>query len=710
MGRTRLLNLVGSGGCGKTRLAIETARQLLNDHPDGAWFVDLSVIVDGQFVFDTVARSLGVGGADEPAERMVIRWLANRSALIVLDNCEHVVGSVAAAAELLVHQCPLLRVLATSREPLRVEDEWIYRVPSLAIPTRRLAPPTDLRHVESVRLFLDRARQADSSFELSDRNAEAVSGICARLDGIPLALELAAGCIASMSPQLILERLEERFNLLLGGHRTAAPRHRTLRAAVEWSDGLLSEAERRLFRRIAVFVGDFDLDAVERVVTDPELPSGIVLPLLGSLVDRSLVAFLPEDPRGRYRLLETLRAFALERLEAEEGADRFRAMHAAYYIAIASRWFEAWWTWRPFDHIGDRDADNFLAALEYGSHLTPPDFAGLARTVHLLRSQGLLNVARAYQWTETFLQRAPPDPLVSFSLQFGVGKLSSRRGELQLARRHLELALGACEKLEDTHGLVRILLELSMVAGLAGDREAAVRHGTRSVELARELDHPAVLAFALNGFGWALLTLPDAERALAVAEDALSIARLLREPDQVGYVLDTLALAHLHRGEVAVAVRLELEALQCERRTSWDTVAKLATMAALRSASGQPERCLRLAGAIDAWREQLGHQVDPEFAIYKPWFDAAARALGTRATAVRTSGRGLSLEEAWAYALEELGAEQSEDQAEHLRSSQPEGRPAEQHEVNPKEDQPDEEPDRQATNRAVRRIGPETSA
>jgi hypothetical protein len=191
------------------------------------------------------------------------------------------------------------------------------------------------------------------------------------------------------------------------------------------------------------------------------------------------------------------------------------------------------------------------------------------------------------------------------------------------------------------------------VDGLAGDREGALRHGTRSVDLARELDHPALLALALNGFGWALLTLADAERALAVAEEALSIVRMVPEPDQLGEVLDTVAMAHLHRGEVEVAMRLQREALQCERQTSRGTVAhQLATMAALFGASGQPERCLRLAGVIDAWCDQLGHQSDPEFAIYKPWLDGAARVLGDRATAVRTSGRGLSLEEAGAYALE----------------------------------------------------------
>jgi non-specific serine/threonine protein kinase len=652
VGRRRIVTLVGSGGCGKTRLALETARQLPNDHGGEAWFVDLSVITDGGLVPDTIARSLGIGGTAEPAERALIRWLADQTALIVLDNCEHVLASAASAAELLVRHCPSLRILATSRERLRIGDEWVYHIRPLAIPTSRPAT-ADIGQVESVRLFRDRATQADSSFELSEHNLSAVAGVCTTLDGIPLAIELAASCIGSMSPQLILERLEDRFSLLQMGPVTAPPRHRTLRAAVEWSHSLLSEAERRLFRRLSVFVGSFDVDAVEKVVTDSDLPPSTALPLLQSLVDRSLVAFSPEGPSGRYRLLETLRAFAYERLGVQEGADRFQARHAAYFLEIADRWFDGFWWIHPYVEPSRQDVDNFLAALEYGRHSAAPAVGHIASVIHWLRWQGLLNAESAsWWWTETLAQCGPSDPYALTSLHYGLGKTASRRGQQQLARSQFELLLGLCEQAGDSHGVVRALLELSAAAGSQGDGGAAIRIGNRAVALAREFQRPGLLAYALDALAMALLRESESGTALRAAEEALSLARQVGEPHLVGNVLDTVALAYLHLGEVGIALELQREALQDDRRSSWETAAWLYTMAALLGAAGQSEHCLHLGGAIDAWFERQGNERDPGLAIYRPWIDAAATALGSRAAAVRASGRRLSIEEAWAYALD----------------------------------------------------------
>jgi predicted ATPase len=348
--RTRLLTLTGPGGSGKTRLALQAAAEAIDRFEDGVFFVGVAPIFDPGLVIPMVAQVLGVPDIrGRPPLENLKDYLRDRQLLLLLDNCEHLVGACAELADALLCVCPHLRILATSREVLGVAGETIYAVPPLTLPPPRdaVSTPTDERLAasEAVQLFVTRAAGAMPGFALSERNAPAVADVCRRLDGLPLAIELAAARIRVLAPEQIAARLEDRFRLLTGGSRTALPRHQTLRATLDWSYELLSEPERALFRRLAVFARGFTLEAAEAVCGEPpdprrptpeRPPPATVLDLLARLADKSMVVAEPtaEGP-VRYRLLETLRQYGWERLGESGDAAAARRRHAHFYLEYA---------------------------------------------------------------------------------------------------------------------------------------------------------------------------------------------------------------------------------------------------------------------------------------------------------------------------------------------------------------------------------------
>jgi predicted ATPase/class 3 adenylate cyclase len=309
--QTRLLTLTGSGGCGKTRLALQVAADLLEDYPDGVWFIDLSVLTDPLLVPSTVAATLGIHEeSGQPTLTTLAEALKSRMLLLILDNCEHVVGACAHLAETLLRTCTAIRILATSREALGIAGEATWRVPSLSLPQSHELNQADslarITQYEAVRLFIERAEAASSDFRVTSHNIGAIVQICQRLDGIPLAIELAAARVTVLSVEQIAARLDDRFRLLTGGSRTALPRQQTLRAMMDWSYELLNDRERMLFRRLSVFAGGFTLEAVEAVCADEQIPPEEILDLVTNLVSKSLVVFEERDGEARYRLLETV--------------------------------------------------------------------------------------------------------------------------------------------------------------------------------------------------------------------------------------------------------------------------------------------------------------------------------------------------------------------------------------------------------------------
>jgi predicted ATPase/DNA-binding winged helix-turn-helix (wHTH) protein len=311
----RLVTLVGAGGIGKTRIAVELARRLSTSFGDGAWVVDLAPLSDPARVRATVGAALGLGDALASTEGIAAA-LESRRMLLVLDNCEHVIGAVASLAEDLLHTDAQMQVVATSREPLRAEGEWVYRVPPLDIPPDDANGLEEVQRYSAAKLFLERTRAADPQLQFNSQAAAAAAQICRRLDGIPLAIELAAARVAALGIEGLAARVNDHLSLLVEGRRTAPARHQTLRATLDWSYELLSERERIIMRRLAIFSGDFTLEAATRVVGVGEIDPGDVVGNLASLVAKSLVAADVGGPISRYRLLETMRAYAMDKLMA----------------------------------------------------------------------------------------------------------------------------------------------------------------------------------------------------------------------------------------------------------------------------------------------------------------------------------------------------------------------------------------------------------
>ena len=333
----RLVTLTGAGGIGKTRLAVAAGWRLLPQFADGVWLAEFSPIVDPGLMPATVAAAIGLDlGGGEASVQRVAQALAGRRALLVLDTCEHVIEEAAAIAEAVLGAGSGLHILATSREPLRAEGEWVYHVPPLAVPAADANPANDFLRYGAVQLFIERARAAEPHFAGDRRGAAMIAAICRRLDGIPLAIELAAARAAVLGVEAVATHLDDRFQILTGGRRTALPRHQTLRATLDWSYELLSEPERVILRRLAVFAGAFRLQAACGVVEDPAITSPEIVDSLATLVAKSLVQ-KEGGTIARYRLLDTTRAYALEKLDESNERQLCAHRHAEYYRGVFER-------------------------------------------------------------------------------------------------------------------------------------------------------------------------------------------------------------------------------------------------------------------------------------------------------------------------------------------------------------------------------------
>src|SRR6202050_4476798 len=486
--RSRLLTLTGAGGSGKTRLPLQVAAETLDDHPDGVWWVDLAPISDSALVASEVAGALSIREfPSQPVIDTLTAQLAERRCLIALDNCEHLLGACAELAATLLEACPGVVILATSRESIGVEGEQSWRVPSLQVPEAELARAA-LAEVEAIQLFCDRARQVRPNFRLVDANAQAVATICRRLDGIPLAIELAAARVRLLTPQEIADAMRERFVLLTGGSRTAMPRQRTLEASVDWSHDLLSAAEQTLFRRVSVFAGGWTLDGVEAVCAGAGLEVVEILDLLASLVDKSLVQVEEQGVKTRYALLETVRAYARQKLSDAAEAVLVRNQHLDYHLRLAEsaqpdlfgarleQWLEPLTT----------ELDNFRAALAWAV-----DAGRVDEALRLAAALWLFFEARGH-WRE--------------------------------GRGHLESALAG----EGASGLPRAkaLVAVGHIGTIATAWVATRRFAEAALAIGREVGDERTVGRALDLLGWALISL-EPEAAMPVLEESIGITRPL---------------------------------------------------------------------------------------------------------------------------------------------------------------------------------------
>jgi predicted ATPase/DNA-binding SARP family transcriptional activator len=486
--RTRLLTLVGPGGCGKTRLALELADGRVGDFADGVWLAELASISDPELVVQQTATAVGVQlqGLRDPVE-VLAEQIGERRMLLVLDNCEHVVGECARIVHRLLAACPALEVLATSREPLRVQGEVLWRVPSLSLPDpKSTLDAEELGAFEAVRLFCERAAAVAAGFALDADTAGPVAAICLRLDGMPLALELAAARAAVLAPAQIAERLHDSLGLLTAGSRGLS-RQATLRATLEWSHDLLSDPERVLFRRLGVFAGSFGIDAVEGVCAGDGIAADDALALLGLLVEKSLVQVEPLVAEHRYRLLETMRQYARERL-AEAGELRgFQARHRAWYLALAQAEDPT-----PTGGHGDaarleRDHDNLRAALTSALDHEPEEALLLALAMWWFWV-GRGYFAEGSRWVDAALARvAEPTELRARGLAASA-ILAVRRGVVERRMPVVEEAVAIRRAIGDRAAIARGLHELGDHLVLASEHGAAEGALAEALELSAGLD------------------------------------------------------------------------------------------------------------------------------------------------------------------------------------------------------------------------------
>ena len=557
----RLVTLTGAGGAGKTRLGLQVAAELLDGSGDGVWLVELAAVTDGDAVPTAISRALRLAvNPGRPALEALLDALALQDVLIVVDNCEHLIGGCAKTAEAIVQRCPRVHLLATSREPLGIGGETIYRVPSLSLPG-----PEDSGFVpgssDAVALFADRARANGVALAADEQAGPLVESVCRRLDGMPLAIELAAARLRSMSLAELHDRLDQRFRLLTGGSRTTLERQQTLRATVGWSYSLLTGAEQVLLARLSVFAGGFGLDAAEAVCGSGGLDVLDVADLLGSLVDKSLVVAEPAGAGLRYRLLETVRLFAAERLveigEAEAAA--VTAAHCAHFLSVAET---------GAAYLTGPDQDRWLARLD-------ADQANLRRAAaHAAdRPDGTAVVLRLgvaldrYWWARSRQQEAlgllvpalrrpdaHADPAL-FAAALGTAAVVAFFIDLATARRLAEQAVQVARQLGDERLLSRALGSLCATHFFAGEPETGRPFGQESVERARRLGDDVELAWSLNRY---LMTIDPARARPLYAE---AIACTERTGDHL-----TSSVLHSNAGGAALsagdipAARAHLEA------------------------------------------------------------------------------------------------------------------------------------------------------
>lgn len=523
LARTRFLTLTGSGGCGKTRLALQAAGEVAEAYPEGVWYVELARVNDARLVPQIVAETLGVAEmAGEEPLRAIAAYLRERRLLLVLDNCEHLLDACGALADTILRSGPGIKVLATSREALAVAGELVLRVPSLSLPEGEEFG--DILQYEAPRLFAERAAFHRPDFAVTDANSAALAALCRRLDGIPLAIELAAARVRALTIEQIDARLDDRFRLLTGGSRSALPRQQTLRALVDWSYSLLTDVERTVLRRLGVFVGGWSLEAAEAVLPGGAVEEWEVLDLLSSLVDKSLVQAEEAAGETRYRLLETVRQYALEKLLGEEDSVSTRQAHLAFFLRVAeeaaphltgmdqARWFARL----------DREHDNLRAALDWSRGEARLRICGALYWfwhVQKFNGEGLRRMVEALDDPAA----ATPSPCLAKVL-LGAGMLAywleDGRQESFFVRG-LEVAQAVGDK--NLEG--RILGNLGALSVETRAFAAARTYTNRALEIHRELNLPARMAHQYCTLGFLEREEGRPEDARLMLESALERAR-----------------------------------------------------------------------------------------------------------------------------------------------------------------------------------------
>ena len=701
---TRLLTLTGAGGCGKTRLALHVAETTSSDYADGVYFVSLAPITDPGLVVSTIAQALGVREqGNRPLLDGLQDLLREKQLLLLLDNFEQLISAAPVVAGLLV-AAPHLKVLVTSRASLHLSGEREFVVPPLSLPDlRNLLPPDRLLHFAAVHLFIERAQAVQSDFTITEENAAAIAAICHQVDGLPLAIELAAGRSKLFPPQALLSRLTNRLKLLVGGARDLPSRQQTLRGTIAWSYDLLDETEKRLFRRLAVFVGGCTLEAAEAVCNIHRDLGVDVLDTVESLVDKSLLRQETQtDGEPRLLILETIREYALERLADSGEADAMRRKHATFFLALAEeaypRMFSAelstWYRRLEIEH------NNLRAALQWTLEHQEAEM-GLRLAGALSRFWRTHNhVREGRNWFKQVLAQSGAQAHTAARARAlrGAGLLVTVHGDFPEAYQLLEesVLIGREVGAAGRRDLAHALALLGHVTILQGNPNVARELAGEGLRLFQEVGEVWGTAFSLYYLGRATLELGDPVAAQALLEESVKLFRILGDRQISVLPLDALGLIALQQGDGAGARTYFEEVLSIARETEYDehiadALAHLGTVALRRSDSsqaaslyqqslvryrelgdkagivedlagvaevaslvGQPERAVRLFGAVEALREASGIRLSPlRRADYDRTVEGIRAYLGDAAFAEAwAQGRAMPLEQAIAQALE----------------------------------------------------------
>ena len=697
LGVSRMVTLTGVGGVGKTRLATQVAAEAAPQFDDGVWLCELAPARDADTLAEVVATALGVNRRQGMSvQESIVDLLRSRSLLLVLDNCEHLVEPASDLAHDVLRHCPGVRVLATSREGLGIDGEQVWPLRSLA-------------ELDSVALFTERATAARSGFVLDSGNAAAVSDVCRRLDGIPLAIELAAARVVAMSPADIGTRLDERFRLLAGGRRSAVERHQTLRATVDWSYSLLDDTERTVFARLSVFSGSFDAPAAEAVCTGDGIEAWDVLDALTSLVAKSMVTS-EDGPDGgvRYRLLETMREYAVEQLQEHADVDVWRRRHAEHYAAFAEVAGPGLigpdeLMWRPRLHA---ENDNLRSAVIWSLDSQDPDDGELAVRIvaalaHECITEPLSGVAT---WAERAAERSRSSTPGRRTAVLGAAAWNAMIGRAEfelgteLAREALrdgippdcpapQIALSALLVLAQTQGyeearvavidarraldearagpFARAFVESSVafVRAVAGDVTGAREPADLAVSLARTTRNPSLIASSLFAVALAALH-TDPEAALAAIDESIVLTRAGASEIVLGFVLAMRAKLRVLAGDAGGAVS-DLYGAIVTARDKTDLIILVTALgrgAEILARLGSADPAAVLAGFVSGPRNALDSLPRDERVDREQALDGADRALGHDGfERALVRGRGMTLEEATAYALTELDRLASDD-------------------------------------------------
>jgi predicted ATPase/DNA-binding SARP family transcriptional activator/DNA-binding CsgD family transcriptional regulator len=696
---TRLLTLTGAGGSGKTRLAIEVVRDLVGSYADGVWLIELAPLADPELVPQAVAGALGAQEqSGRPLLESLLDTLGDKEMLLLLDNCEHLIDAMARLTTDLLHCCPRTRVLATSRERLGVIGELTWPVPSLSVPGAEEAPTVEeIEGYESARLFVDRASMGHPGFELTPENALAVAQVCTRLEGMPLAIELAAARIGMLSVGQISERLDHSLNVLTRSGRTANHRHWTLRSTLDWSYGLLGEPEQALLGKLSAFAGGFTLEAAESVGARGGIEVAEVLELITILVEKSLVVAEESWERGaRYRLLEPVRQYAGEKLAASGDAEVVRSRHAEFFLALAEEAepqlkgpHQVEW----LDRL-ETEHDNLRAALSWALGRELDLGARMAGALCLFwYTRGYLSEGRTYLEAVVSLDALPAS--VRARVLDGLGWIAEPQGDYERARVAYEESLKLYRRSGDKRGvanalgdlgslvldrgdyeqatalleeslmlhrelgrgedIIGILDSLGVLASAKGDPERSISYFSEALVLSRGSGNVRRTAVSLGNLGLTMLVHGDPAQATVVLDESLVLFREIGDNSNIAIGLLHATLAALAQGDygrVRVLSEESLELLQRagDRQHIADCLEIMAGGAGVR---GRAHRAARLWGAAEALREEIGVPLQPEnLQLLEPYIAAARRSLGEVAwQAALAEGRAMTPERAIGYAL-----------------------------------------------------------